>query len=302
MGATSPERNQMKTNMRVLISGCALAVLALSGCKREATGQVAAVVDGEEITLAELNQEIGASQPADAADKQAVQREALQKIIDRRLIAQVAREDGIDKQPEYLARERQANELLLIQMFGQKLNRASRMPDAAAIDKYIADNPTLFAERTLFSIDRIQFQIPSDPAQLQAIKDDHSMDAVAARLNSMGIKFERGPAVMDSAQMPPQVLARIRALPQGEPFGVPSGRIMTVAVINGSEPRPLVGAEARPIALERLRLQNLESTMADRLKTARAAARIEYQDGFAPAPAASPGASPAPAGAAKKGA
>jgi peptidyl-prolyl cis-trans isomerase C len=283
----------MRTKSRVLIGGCALAMLALSGCKREATGQVAAVVDGEEITLAELNQEIGASQPAEAADKQAVQRAALQKIIDRRLIAQVAREDGIDKQPEYLARERQADELLLIQMLGQKLNRASRMPDAAAIDKYIADNPTLFAERTLYRLDRIQFEIPRDPAPLQAIKDDHSMDAVAARLNAMGIKFERGAAGLDSAQMPPQVLARIKALPLGEPFGVPSGNIMTVAVITGSEPRPLVGAEARPIALERLRLQNLESTIADRLKTARASARIEYQQGFAPVPAAS--------GAAKKG-
>ena len=286
----------MRTNRWELIGGCALALLALSGCKREATGQVAAVVNGDEITLAELNQEIGAAQPAKNADKQAIQRAALQKIIDRRLVAQVAREDGIDKQPEYLARERQAQELLLIQMFGQKLNRAARAPDAAAIDKYIADNPTVFAQRTIYKLDRIQFPMPRDPATLLAIKDDHSMDAVAARLGSLGIKFQRSPGALDSAQLPPAVLSRIMALPPGEPFALPEGGGVTVAVITGSESQPFVGADARPVALERLRVQNLEATLAERLKTARAAARIEYQQGFAPAPAASgaPKAAPKP--------
>lgn len=284
----------MRTNRWELIGGCALAMLALSGCKREATGQVAAVVNGDEITLAEVNQEIGAGQPEGKVDKQAIQRAALQKIIDRRLVAQVARDDGIDKQPEYLARQRQADEMLLIQMFGQKLSRAARMPDAAAIDKYIADNPTMFGERTVYKLDRIQFPMPRDPASLQAIKDDHSMDAVAARLTSMGIKFDRSPGGIDSAQFPPAVLAHIKALPPGEPFAVPAGNTVVVAVVTGTEPHPLVGADARPVALDRLRLQNLETTMGERLKTARASAKIDYQQGFTPTPPPAAGAKPAP--------
>ena len=90
----------MRTNKGILIGSCALALLALSGCKREATGQVAAVVNGDEITLAELNQEIAEARIPPSADKKAVQQAALQKIVDRRLITQVAKEDGIDKQPE----------------------------------------------------------------------------------------------------------------------------------------------------------------------------------------------------------
>ena len=281
----------MRTVRWELIGGCALALLALSGCKREATGQVAAVVNGDEITLAELNQEIGGDQLPKNIDKKEIQRAALQKIVDRRLVAQVARDEGIDKLPEYLARERQARELLLIQMFGQKLNRAARMPDAAAIDRYIADNPATFAQRTIYKLDRIQFALPADPTPLQAIRDDHSMDAVATRLNSLGIKFQRSPGELDSAVVPPAMMARLKALPQGEPFAVPEGKGMTVAVITGNEARPFIGAEARPVALERLRAQNLQNTLAERLKTARSAAKIEYQAGFAPAPA----------GAAKKG-
>jgi EpsD family peptidyl-prolyl cis-trans isomerase len=247
------------------------------------------VVNGDEITLAELNQEIGAGQPVGKVDKQAIQRAALQKIIDRRLVAQVARDEGIDKQPEYLARQREANELLLIQMLGQKVTRAARMPDTVAIDKYMADNPTAFGGRTVYKLDRIQFAMPRDPGSLQAIKDDHTMDAVAARLTSMGIKFDRGPGALDSAQLPPPLVARLKALPAGEPFAIPAGNGVIVAVITGSEPQPFVGADARPVALERLRVQNLQAALTERLKTARASAKIEYQQGFAPVPQSSGG-------------
>lgn len=272
----------MLTNKGTLIGACALAMLGVSGCKKEATGQVAAVVNGEEITLAELNQEIGQANLPANADKKAIQRAALQKIIDRRLVAQVARDEGIDKQPEYVARKRQADELLLIQMFGQKLSRAARVPDAAAIDKYMAANPNVFGQRTVYKLDRIQFAMPQDPTPVMGIKDDHSLDAVAARLTSLGIKFSRSPGALDSAQVPPPVMARIKALPPGEPFALPERDGLTVAVITGSEPHPLVGPEARPLALNGLRKEDLEKTLSDRLKAARAAAKIDYQQGFAP--------------------
>jgi peptidyl-prolyl cis-trans isomerase C len=43
----------------------------LSACNREATGQVAAVVNDDEITLQEVNAEIAALQIPDSADKTA---------------------------------------------------------------------------------------------------------------------------------------------------------------------------------------------------------------------------------------
>ena len=125
----------MRTNKVYFAAGCALAILALSGCKREATGQVAAVVNGDEITLQEINAEIGNTELPKGIDRKVVQQAALQRIIDRRLIASAAREDGIDKDPQYIARQRRVDELLLIEMLGQKLEKTQRVPAAAAIDK-----------------------------------------------------------------------------------------------------------------------------------------------------------------------
>jgi EpsD family peptidyl-prolyl cis-trans isomerase len=270
-----------------------LALLALAGCKREATGQVAAVVNGDEITLQELNQEIGNDQLPKNVDRKAIQQAALQKIIDRRLVSQVARDEGIDKQPEYITRQRQMNELLLIQMFGQKLGRAARMPDTAEIDKFMAAHPATFGQRTVYQLDRVQFPMPANPQSLQSLKDDHTMAAVMTRLTSLGINFKRSPGELDTAVVPPQIMARIKALPPGEPFVLPEGKTLIVSAVTGSQPQPLVGAQARPIAVEQMRAENLRNTMGERLKTARASAKIEYQAGFAPpGKPAAPGAAP----------
>ena len=285
----------MRTQV-TLAAGCALAILALAGCKREATGQVAAVVNGEEVTLQDINVEIGQNELPKNVDRKAVQQAALQRIIDRRLVAQAAREDGVDKEPEYLIRRRQVDELLLIQMYGQKAQRTMRMPDAAAVDKYMAERPARFGERSIYLIDRLQFPTPSDFEKLRPLAADHSMDAVITRLQGMGIQFQRSGAQMDSATVPPAVLSRIKALPPGEPFIIPEGNKVTVGVITGVKPMPVGGADARPAALQLMRNEELAKVLDQRLKTARGAAKIEYQTGFAPPAKPAAGA----AGAAKR--
>lgn len=260
-----------------------LASLTLAGCGKEATGQVAAVVNGEEITLQEINAELGNTPIPDGVDKKVVQQAALQKIVERRLLAQAAREDGLDKTPDYLLRERQLRDALLVQLMGQRAERALKVPDQQEIDKFIDDNPLMFAERKILTIDRIQFALPEKVDQLKALENDHSMDAVAARLQQMGIQFRRDTPQVDAASLGQQRMAQIRALPAGEPFVVPENGVVTVGVIVGERPEPVSASDARPLAVQALRKQKLTETVQQRLKQSRTAAEIEYQAGFAPA-------------------
>jgi peptidyl-prolyl cis-trans isomerase C len=261
----------------------ALASLSLAGCGKEATGQVAAVVNGEEITLQEINAELGNTPIPEGVDKKVVQQAALQKIVERRLLAQAAREDGLDKTPDYLLRERQLRDALLVQLMGQRAERAQKVPDQQEIDKFIGDNPLMFAERKILTIDRIQFALPEKVDQLKALENDHSMDAVAARLQQMGIQFRRDTPQVDAASLGQQRMAQIRALPAGEPFVVPENGVVTVGVIVGERSEPVSASEGRPLAVQALRKQKLNDTVQQRLKQSRAAAEIEYQTGFAPA-------------------
>ncbi|MGQ0277048.1 hypothetical protein ACT17R_00195 [Sphingopyxis sp. Q841] len=272
------------------VTAIALACLSLSACDKEPTGQVAAVVNGEEITLQEVNAELGNVNIPDGVDKKVVQQAALERVVERRLLAQAARDEGLDKTPDYLLRERQLRDALLVQLMGQKAQRAQRVPEQAEIDKFIADNPDMFADRKIFAIDRIQFPLPKDMGALKALENDHSMEAVAAHLQELGIKFARTDAQMDSAQVGKQRMQQIRALPAGEPFIAPENGMVTVAVIKSERAVPLTGDAARPLAVQAIQNQQLTSAMQDRLKQARAAAEIKYQPDFAPKGAAKPAA------------
>ena len=70
------------------------ALLVTSGCGKKATGQVVAVVNGDEITLDELNAELNNVNLPPSADKKLAMRQLLQQVIDRRLLAQTAKEQG----------------------------------------------------------------------------------------------------------------------------------------------------------------------------------------------------------------
>ena len=273
----------MKVKRSTMLAASLLVMLAASGCQREATGQVVAVVNGEEITLQELNAEIGDAQLPKNMDAKEIQKRLLQRIVDRRLIAMAARKDGIDKDQEYLLRQRQTDDALLRDLLGQRTERTFRIPDEAAIKKYMAAHPTIFANREIFQMDRLQFAMPSDANVVRKLESDHTMEAVAAKLTSLGITFSRGLAEVDSATLPPLMVERIKSLPPGEPFLVPQPGGISAAVITSTRPAPLAPGQARSVAVQLMRKEAVESALEQRLKTEKASAKIEYQPGFAPA-------------------
>ena len=272
-------------------TSCLIGSVMLAGCQKEATGQVAAVINDEEVTLQEINTELGQAQIPEGVDKEQIQQAALQRIIERRLLAQAAREDGLDQTPEFLIRRRQLEDALLVQLLGERLRRTTAVPAAGAVDTYMSQNPAVFSGRSILNIDRIQFAMPTDTAKLRSLESDHSMDAVAASLQRMGIEFTRANAQMDSAALGQERMTRIRALPDGEPFVIPEGRVVTVAVVTGETPRPVASDQGRPVAVQMMRNQSLADAMRSRFESEKAAAQIEYQTGFAP-PAAAPSARP----------
>jgi hypothetical protein len=211
-----------------------------------------------------------------------VQQNALQRIIDRRLLASVARDQDLDKKPEFLIRERQIEDALLVQLLGEQAKRSVRVPDTAAVDKYIAAHPTNFGAREILALDQIRFPMPADPAAMREFEDDHSLNEVVATLNRLGIKYERGAASLDSAAVPREVMAQIGALPPGEPFIIPQNNVVTASAITGRTRAPLSGEAARPAAVQMMRNEQLNNIVKQRLAAKKADVKVEYQPGFAP--------------------
>src|SRR4051812_43089213 len=113
----SPRRsNVVHAVARTLLIGSAatLAFVSASCNKAEPKGQVVAVANGEEITVAELNEE-ARSRGLSIGNDSAARGRVMRDLVDRKLLAQQAVRDKIDRSPEHLITARRLNELLLAQ-------------------------------------------------------------------------------------------------------------------------------------------------------------------------------------------
>lgn len=255
----------------------------LSGCQRKAEGQTVAVVNGEEITLPELNFALSQAKVPEKADKKAIQSQLLQQLVDRRLLVEQARSEGIDKSPDYLNRQRQAEDQLLITMLAARRLNTAQLPSDREVQAYIASHPGIFANRETWNLDQVQYLTPKDPSILAEIQKTHSIDQIIAVLQSHKIEGHRQKNRLDTAIVPADLYSKLGTLPPGEPFVIPVGDRSVASAVASKEPNPLAGDQAKPAAVALMRKQQTAKSLEGLLKSLRNSAKIEYQPGFAPA-------------------
>lgn len=275
---------------------CAAIALSLAGCGKKAPeGQVVATVDGTEVTMQEINAELAGANVPENADKKLAQRQILQQVIDRKLIANEASKRDLDKTADYLGQKMRADETLLAQQYVKQQVGTLPQPTAADLSKFMAENPYAFAQRAQLVVDQIRFQTPANPTVLKGLETVHTQDGVAAALTKLGIKFERGRSAIDTAALPTEVVQKINQLPAGEPFVLPAQGIVTINVVVGRQAAAIPDAQARQIAANGFRQRQFQTLVADKVKQLRGAAKITYQAGFEPPAAGTAGAAtPAP--------
>lgn len=265
-----------------LVTMAAAIALGTAGCGKKATGQVVAVVNGQEISQQELNAEIQAAGAGAGADRKAASVAALQRLIDRKLLVQEAKKQGLDRTPEYLLQSRRTEDDLLVGLMANKANKLVNVPDTAAIAQYMAGHPTMFAQRTRYQLEQVAFPTPKDAAIVKRLEPVTDWNAALQILTQAGIKLNRSNSVLDTASIPPAMAQEIAALKPGEPFIVPIAGGYVVNVIRGQEIVPVNETEARPAAATMVRRQKIDESLQAQVKAARTAAQIEYQPGFAP--------------------
>lgn len=279
------------------------APFALFACgeKSAPTGQVVATVNGEEITIADLNAELnGVSAPTPEAQKN-LQRAALDGIVNRTLIAQAAAEQGLDKGPEYAVLERKAKQAALVEMMQRKLMASAPKPAKDEVESFINNNAARFADRHMYVVD--QLIVPqANQEVLRALGPVKSMGEAETVLRQRGLTANRTVGVIDSLTLPPAAAQQIGNLPAGEVFIVPSGPGLRINQIRSSQLVPLQGPQANAVAQDLLARERSQTTVESTFgKTIRdGKAKVKYNPAFAPPaqptakPAAGRTAAPAP--------
>lgn len=234
------------TRSAILLLACTALVACNSQGGGAPEGQVAATVDGKEITASEVRMELGqiAADPQLAATQQPA---ALRAVVNRKLLADAAEEKGLDKTPEGAMMLQKARELALIQMLQGSIARAVPKVSPGQATDYVRDHPELFGQRRVALLEQVQVQ-QITPAVVKQMEPIETMDGIVALLESNKIPFRRGNGALDPLQVEPEIYKKVVALGENKVFITPAGSGVQISRITGYKDAPLTGEDAQRAA------------------------------------------------------
>ncbi|MCS6986099.1 MAG: SurA N-terminal domain-containing protein [Sphingomonadaceae bacterium] len=275
----------------------ALALAACGDSDKPPTGQVVARLDGTDITILEVNAELEDAQIPPGMSRRDAERAALQNIVMRRMLMKLAKERKLDQSPQFKLQERRLSEQLLVQALARDIAAKVPVPSREDTDKFIAQNPAMFAQRTIYEVEQIQFPRPDNLDKLP-LAETKTLEQVETILKNNNIQFRRQPAQIDLLATSPQFAAEFSRLVKEKPqelfmfpAPVPGGQIMLVNRIVATEVRPFVGEQARAMAQQMLRQIRIQEALVAEAKRQQELARtaVVYQEGYEPPKEGVPG-------------
>ena len=282
-----------------LIAVVALAA-AVAACGKEGESkketQVAAKVNGSEITVHQVNFALSRLGAVDQAQAKQAQKQVLRSLVDQQLMVAKAQEQKLDRDPQVVQAIEVAKNQILAQAYIERTLSGVAKPGPAEIKDYYAKHPDLFEKRRVFRFQELVVEVKPDTveavkAQLSQAK---TMDDMIAWLKSQNIKFTGGAAVKTAEQLPLELLPKLNQMKDGQTLVMAAGPNLQILQLVASQEQPVTEDKATP-AIERFLLNQKRNELAQaEVKKLRDAAKIEYVGAFADAAeAAAPAAAPA---------
>ena len=255
---------------------------AVAGCDSgKVAGQVVAVVDGEEITVPELNAEARARGLVIGTDR-AMRDRVLQDLIDRKLLVKAALERQLDRTPDHLLAKRRSDEMLLAGALIEALGRRRPSLTEQDLGQFIAAHPYAFDRRALLSVDRIRVPGALAPALARSVAAARSLDEAQALLAASRLVTDRRVEVWDSATLSPEMAERLLAPEKDPTVLLPLPGETVVATIVEVVPQPTPAATRAEFARQLLNGQRSQRILQSELQQRKSSAKIRFNPRFAP--------------------
>ena len=274
--------------LRKCLLPAAFACLTVGGChgpgSKAPTGQVVAIVGGQEVTIRELNAELNGSLPSDPKQLRAVKQAALRSVIIRKLLAQQAEREKLQKTPEFALQKQRLTEVILARDLQSRLAASVPQPSDEEVQSFMSAHPDLFAQRRVYSIDQIQAQGPIAQTVLKAALPLKTLEDVNALLGKNGIQSERRTVQLDAARVQPRLAETIAKLAPNDILIIPEPESVSFNVVRNSIVKPFTGADAVNIARQLSHQQSIQEAESRQVRQIMAAkgSRVVYNAAYRP--------------------
>ena len=245
-------------------------------------GQVVAEVNGEAITIHELNVEIARLNiPADA-DRRPIEENVLRSIVSRKVFEQKAKEAGLDRSPEVLLDLRRTRSALLAQAYLRSRSGERPIVSRREADQYALNNPALFANRTYYIFDSIV--VPTTDLT-EDVKDRFeeigNLNDIESELLNQETQHQRRPYTIFSETLPAAMVEKMPELQRDRTvFFLVQGATTFITQYQESRPAVLAGEEAIDAAMRILTTRKSREFLASIELNAVEESNIVYSGSF----------------------
>lgn len=293
--------------LRLLVLASAL---GLAACGRDEPGagatQVAATVNGEEITVHQINHVLKSSRGVTEANVDQVKREILDRLVQRELLVQHAVAQGLDHDANVLQDLDAARRDVLARAAMGREAEAAPKPDGAAVRAFYREHPELFAQRRLYRFDEVRLnRMPDDGGVLlgELERAGDLRQAVARIRKSGGDVAIVANVLRPTEHVPAELRERVREARVGTLLRYPTRDGLMLAELREVIDAPLNEEQATPAIEQILSIRARQEQMASATTRLQEAATVAYLGSYQRTPdTAAPAAAGAAPGAAGPGA
>lgn len=265
----------------VLMLGAAI-VLSACGSKEKSPSQVLVQVNGKEITVLQVNEELQNTAVRPAQQEEMTQ-QLLKLLIDRQLILEEAERNKIDRTPEVMRAIERSKEQVIVQAYLQSIASKVAKPLKAEIDEYYQKHPEFFAHRKEFDLRQLLIANKSYSEGLKTFIDSaKTLDEIAGWMDKRGVVYVRRQVTRSTSDLPKQAVAQLEILPPGQLFLVDEGDNKVLNVLVAIRSSPILASNAAPQIEQFLTNKTTKEMVEEEIKLLRSLAKIEYLNASAP--------------------
>lgn len=262
--------------------------LAIAGCGKNEAGakagsQVIAKVNGNEISVHQLNFQLARLQGVNESQLKDASRKVLSQLVDQQLMMQKAVDTKLDRDPKVLQAVEAAKAEILARAYLDSQLSAAKKPTKQQMDAFYTEHPELFEKRRIYRLQELVITADREKhaAIQEGIKTARNINEVGEWLTKNGYKFTANANVRPAEQLPMQLLPRLQQMKNGEVVLVPSDHALNIVLLVDSQDQSVSREQASPpIEQYFLNLDKSKITQST-LENIRKEAKVEYLGDFA---------------------
>ncbi|MCD6681933.1 MAG: EpsD family peptidyl-prolyl cis-trans isomerase [Burkholderiaceae bacterium] len=267
------------------LAAAALVAFALTSCGsngRTAT-QVAAQVNGEEISVHQINFVLQRT-PGLTADRAAEAKHAiLERLIEQEVLVQAADASRLDRDPEVLQRLEASKREILARAHLERIAAAVPKPDEKEIAEFFAAQPQLFTKRRVYKFDEVG--LATRPANWSELEKQLQLAKTLEEAATVLRQHRIDPAIATnvtrpSEQLPLALLAKFEQLTPGDVVLYPLNSGVVIAQVRAVRTEPVDQKRAGPIIEQFLLNKKRSDAVQAETKRLRDSAQIKYLGEF----------------------